>query len=297
MAADIRTCHAILWDVHGGLLDHKVDPQREAPKRRRQDWVDRVRGVLLEAGAQENDLMRDRLDPIKFWRKRMRCELELPKEKETSDGRVIIPERRFQTQVNATLLQWVAPFLMQGLSRKEKLRLARLVWRRRRGDQLEYVLDPRMRQVVHWFGEEGLMLCLITAQDRKRAMQLLGRCQVPMSLFTSVYTSGTIGLPKSHPAFWEEVRRRIKIPANQVVCIEDSPAIGRNALRCGMALLVYDPDGEIATFIQEELEGKLAGAPLLKVGDALPISDPFVLCPRNPKELQRCFYAMRMVCS
>jgi len=153
-----------------------------------------------------------------------------------------------------------------------------------------------MRELARWIVEDLVLpVYLLTAQSRRRTNHLLESCRAPRGLFLHVYTSTEVGWPKSHQKFWRTVRERVDVAPHQAVCIEDSLSIGANALRSGMALILVDRDGASRAFIEQELGGHLANAPLLQVGERFPVEEPFVVCARSPKEIQRCIQAMRYV--
>lgn len=285
--ADHRVIHAVLLDAHGVVFDYEVTPPSRAPGLRRSNWARWTEEVLAEAGAPAEAIERDRLDPLTFWKRRMEIELALPRERRTAQGQKIVPERRFQEQVNVALLSFAAPSFLRSLSDQDKMRLARKLWRKRRTDQQQYVLHEDMRRLLGWLESMSIYVHLITAQGRSRAIAMLERCDVPRNLFFKLHTSGDIGLPKSHPAFWKEVSRRTGFPPEEVFCIDDRLSSGVNALKAGMVLGLCDRDGAIGTFIRENLDGRLAGVPLLFSGDPLPLHDPFVVAARGPRELKR----------
>lgn len=290
--AQMRKCDAVLWDLHGAFIENNVDPPSLGPLAGKQHWANCARETLVGAGAAPEQLLRDHLDPVTFWRKRMMLELTMSRERHGK----IIPERRFQELVNIALLYWVAPEFVCELDRRVQVRLARTLRRKRRSDNARHTLYPDMRAVAHWTVEDlGIMLYLITAQSRCRTRKLLARCNAPQSLFLRLYTSEEVGLPKSHPRFWKIVQESAGYTANQVICIEDSLSIGANALRSGLALILVDRDGATKTFIRDELSGRLAQAPLLEIGEALPAETPFVVCARGPRDIKRCIQSMRYV--
>lgn len=292
-----QVCRDVLFmDVHGVFLTAESPSQSGVPLiglQRHQKWVDVVRKALEEAGALPLQIRESLLDPLVLWKLRMRLELTTPK---TSGGKVV-REKRFQEQVNLRLLQEVAPTFVRSLDRKGRKHIARRVKQLRRdASRHGYVLTTEMREFVHWLVEEDQrwMLYLTTAGDPDRSAQELRARNAPMSLFARVFATETVGLPKSHPAFWAKIAAKARSSPARCVVVEDNLTMGVNAVKAGMSVILLDMNYGIEDFIRSELNGKVAGVGLSQVGESIPlIGERFVVCAKTPAGIKLCLQRIK----
>lgn len=291
--AETRICHAVLWDVHGGLLEHDIRPYRSAPGERRDRWSEYVYATLQEGGADFSEIMTDHLESMALWRRRVRIEIDHLKAQSAAGAGRTPSHKEYLLGVNVELLRWVAPAFMGRISEEQRIHCARVLFGKRRTDQHEYALSAGMAELVRKLERQGIVLCLITAQTRERAEELLQEHALPPGRSRKLYASGDAGVPKSHSAYWPTLCARLGFSTSHVVCIEDSPSLGLNVVRSGMALFLVDRDGASAAFIREECGGNLGGAPLLTVENRFPVAGPFVVCVPGHEELGKGLQKMR----
>lgn len=279
--------HDVLFmDVHGVFLTAEDLSNSGAPligHKRHQKWVDAVRQSLEEAGALPVQIKAAFLDSLVLWTLRMHIELTTS---QTSEG-------KFYERVNLRLLRKVAPTFMRGLDRKGRKRIAQRVRQLRQdASRYGYILEPEMRELVHWLVEDnprGWMLYLTTAGDLESAAKELRAENAPLSLFIRIFTTQKVGLPKSHPDYWRTIAAEARSSTARCLVVEDNMTMGINAAKAGMSVIFLDRGYGVEDFIRDKLGGKVAGVDISRVGESLSLGhEQFVVCAKTPAGIKLC---------
>jgi hypothetical protein len=97
--------------------------------------------------------------------------------------------------------------------------------------------DPSVHDVLRSLRLRGVRLALATSASRK-TMQLFLR-HLPSDSFDVALCSEDVSEAKPSPAMYKEIARRLELPVDRCLVIEDSPAGLRAALEAGTRVIAY----------------------------------------------------------
>jgi len=130
---------------------------------------------------------------------------------------------------------------------------------------------PGMAETVHLLYDQGYSLYLATASEKENVRGVLGNLGV-WECFKDIYTCTEIGFSKNYTEYFDGVAKRIGVPCDELVMVEDSLHSMITAKKAGLTVVgIYE---EASAAVQEQIKE---------------VCDEYFMCLREiPEWLSEC---------
>lgn len=282
--AETREIHDVLEDVHGVLVERKVEGAEEHPERIVLAAQDHA--VLCCQDSFEQVLgagLRPEVDAHELWIAEQRAMELTPYE---DKGKPLRPVQFF-VRVNLKTLQIQFPDLMKRFKPIDQMRVARRMRKLRRQDRLPYTMYDDMRAFMHRvYQEHGAVQHLATGKELPRLHTLIKRRQIPVRAchVDKMFSATELAANKLSTQYWGKILYTLGRQAHEVVMIGNEVTIDGACTRAGIAALILDRGGLKQKYFRERGVTRY-GVPYLSLEDDLPPRRAFIGFAQNPNEL------------